>query len=172
MDQVIGVSFRELLAAFGGTTVVLTGLAIFVGHILSNRIAQREKAELDGKIETLKNDVKALSEDKFDALTRRRDVYSRLATSMRVFVEAVVPAGPKEKQEFLAAYDQGCVWGSEPVVESVGLFLDALTRLSQKHTDESMKQVKEAYALCILEMRRDVGFPDSKFQFRFITFNK
>jgi hypothetical protein len=172
VESVVQITFREALAAFGGATAVLTGLAIFVGRVAGTRVAQKQKAELDTKIETLKNEVRVLSEERFDALTRRRDVYSRLATGMRVFVESVVPSGPKERQEFLTAYDQACVWGSEAVVERIGTFLDVMTLFSQDRSPEGMQQKQDAYAACILEMRRDVGFPGSKFQFRFVTFEK
>ncbi len=91
---------------------------------------------------------------------------------MRVFHEAAAPAGSKEKQEFLVAYDQSCVWASEAVIQKIGAFLDVMARWGKDRSDEAMREKKSAYADCILEMRRDVGFPESDFKFRFVTFDK
>jgi len=139
----------------------VTGLSAWVGKIVAERIALKERARVERE-----------AREHQDALSRRRDVYSRLATGMRVFHEAVVPPTAKEKQELMAAYDQSCVWASEPVIEKLGMFLDVMARFSRDRSPEAMRQTKEAYAACILEMRRDVGFPNSSFQFRFVSFER
>jgi hypothetical protein len=145
-------------AVFG---VAVVGLSAWVGRIVAERITLKARARIESEVR-----------EHMDALSRRRDVYSRLATGMRVFHQATVPATAKDKQEFMAAYDQSCVWASESVIKSVGAFLDVMARSAYDQSPEAMKQKKDAYVACILEMRRDAGFPESDFQFRFVTFDK
>lgn len=146
-------------AAVFATAVI--GLSAWVGRTVAERITLRERARIERE-----------AREHQDALSRRRDVYSRLATSMRVFHEAAAPVGTKEKQEFLVAYDQSCVWASEAVLQKIGTFLDVMARWGNDRSDEAMRQKKSAYADCLLEMRRDSGFPESAFQFRFVTFDR
>jgi hypothetical protein len=157
-------STREVIEVLLGYAAawgfVVIGLSAWVGKVVAERIARKEKARIERD---------ALEHS--DALTRKRDVYSRLATAMRVFHTGAVPAGAKEKQEFTAAYDQACVWASEAVIENMGVFLDTMTRYHRDSSADAMRQKKEAYAVCILAMRRDAGFPASEFQFRFVSFD-
>lgn len=130
------------------------GLSAWVGGVIAARIARKETAHIQRE-----------AREHEDALIRRRDVYSRLATGMRVFGETSTLPTVADKQEFMKAYDQSCVWASETVVEKVGVFLDVMIQ-----PGVTMDEKKAAYRECILQMRRDAGFPDSSFQFRFVKF--
>jgi len=142
----------RIFSPFGGSRVALPGIAAFVGVVIAALITSA---------------LAAKSQKEFDALTRRREVYSRLATGMRVFVEAPLLSDANEKREFLTAYDQSCVWASEPVIEKLVLFLDVMERFPTDSSPHAMRQKKAAYEACVLAMRRDSGFPNSDFRFRF-----
>lgn len=140
-------------AVFGAAIAALAG---WIGKITAERIVGRETARIEKE-----------SREHQDAIVRRRDLYSRLATGLRVFSSK---ASDEAKQDFLTAYDQSCVWASESVIQKVGELLDVMTRTNGDKSADAEKERKEAYATCILEMRRDAGFPASDFRFRFINF--
>lgn len=56
------------------------------------------------------------------------------------------------------------------MIQKVGELLDTMARTNGDKTPDAEKQRKEVYAACILEMRRDAGFPESDFRFRFVSF--
>jgi len=64
-----------------------------------------------------KAEIQELSSQRLDALNRRRDVYARLATKMRILLRADMSPAQREqdKWSFLTAYDEGYIWASEPV---------------------------------------------------------
>ena len=105
-----------------------------------------------------------------DALNRRRDVYSRLATALRVFVDSNKHPDEKEKKEFLKAYDEGCLWASEAVIQALGKLIDIMQLNSKAKGMVSQSDMRAAYTECVLAMRKDSGFPDSNFEYRFVTF--
>lgn len=146
-------TFWAHAAIFGA---VVTALAGWIGKLTADRIVRRETAKIEKE-----------SREYQDAILRRRDLYSRLASGLRVFSSK---ATEEAKRDFLTAYDQCCVWASEPVIQKVGEFLDIMTRTNGDINQEAERQRQDAYMSCILEMRRDAGFPASNFRFRFVRF--
>lgn len=135
---------------------VVTALAGWMGKLTAERIVRRETARIEKE-----------SREHQDAIVRRRDLYSRLATGLRVFSSK---ATEEAKQDFLTAYDQSCVWASESVIQKIGELLDVLARTNGDKSAEAEKQRKDSYMACIIAMRRDAGFPESDFRFRFVSF--
>ena len=201
------------LLSLGGAGVVLVGLSSWLGKVWASRILEREKAELSKSIEATKaeltrsiehekavmaafheehkTEIQELSSQRLDALNRRRDVYARLATKMRILLRADMPSEQREinKWAFLAAYDEGYIWASEPVAAAIR---DLLETMEQKAAaDANMRlmppnapgypqvhaaaqvldaEAQERYKRCLLEMRRDCGFPDSGVGYRVVSF--
>ena len=131
------------------------------------------KAWADRQVERLRNEL----EGEKDLLTRRRNVYAELANAMRVFQRSQRTWSAEERTErtnrFLKAYDEACLWASEPVIETVGGFLDLVLMDDRSHgrTRGSEERKIEAYATCMEEMRRDSGFSDTKFKYRVVGFD-
>src|ERR1700726_78143 len=141
------------LLSLGGAGVVLVGLSSWLGKVWASRILEREKAELSKSIEATKaeltrsiehekavmaafheehkTEIQELSSQRLDALNRRHDVYARLATKMRILLRADMPSEQREinKWAFLAAYDEGYIWASEPVAAAIR---DLLETMEQK----------------------------------------
>jgi hypothetical protein len=187
-----------VLASIGGAGGILLLLSGWLGRVWASRIMEREKAELTRSIEREKaelakfheahrNELQELSSQRQDALNRKRDVYTQLATTLRVILTAKVDQKQQEenKRAFLAAYDSGFIWASEPVIMAVRDLLDTLTKKAS--ADEQLKQspsnaalIAESrrldgeagalYRLCMLEMRKDSGFPNSSAEYRLISF--
>jgi prefoldin subunit 5 len=200
-----------VIASLGGATVLLFALSSWLGKVWAARIMEHEKAELTRSIEREKaelfkfheahrSQLQELATERQDALNRRRDIYSELATRMRVLLKSHVgsssPEDEKredEKRAFLAAYDRGYIWASETVIVAVRDLLETLEKKSavdskittlrksspagsdelQPLSAESSTLDREArnlYQRCMLEMRKDAGFPISAAEYRVVSF--
>ena len=84
---------------------------------LGARVADAERPRFAKELEGYKSELQHLVEDRRDAVTRKRDVYARLVTSMRVFVGGPRTVSAREKQAFLEAFDHASLWAWEEVTE-------------------------------------------------------
>jgi len=158
-----------LTTALGGSGAVV-GLASWLGSIWSSRIAARERASIDREFEAFRHQLAAISDERKDAGVRRRDVYTKVATAMRVFLSSQVPATPDDKKKFLEAYDVACLWASENVALAIGRFIDLMQQNTANPGSVPRDLLKASYVVCMHEMRRDTGFPDTKFSYRVVNF--
>jgi len=159
-----------IILSVGGAGVLVTGLSSWLGKVWATRIADAEKARFARELEGYKSELQHLLEDRRDALTRKRDVYARLVTSMRVFLGGPRAVSHDEKQAFLEAFDHASLWASEDVVSALGRFLDATVRHAANPQNVTNEEFKDFYRACVVEMRRDCGFPDTKFTYPVIQF--
>ena len=159
-----------IILSVGGAGLLVTGLSSWLGKVWATRIADAERARFAKDLEGYKSELQHLLEDRRDALTRKRDVYARLVTSMRVFLGGPRVVSDDEKQAFLAAFDHASLWASEGVVSSLGRFLDATVRHAANPKNVSNDEFKDFYRACVEEMRRDCGFPNTEFKYPVIQF--
>ncbi len=202
-----------VLVSLGGAGAVLLLLSSWLGRLWASRILEREKAELTKSIETTKaeltssierekavmaafheehkTELQELSTQRLDALSRRPDVYALLATKLRIFLKANIPAERQQSDQmaFLAAYDEGYLWASEPVAAAIRELIEVLEKetaadksfalippnapaYGELHavTQALNTQAGELYQRCLLEMRRDSGFPTSAVEHRIVSF--
>lgn len=188
-------------------------LSSWLGKVWASRILEREKADLTKSIETIKaeltrsierekaemarfheahrSQLQELSTDRLDALNRKRDVYTQLATKMRVLLHADMT--PEQQRQdtraFLAAYDQGYIWSSEPVIVAIRDLIETLEKKAAADANAMLTPANapvavevrataqaldiragDLYRHCLLEMRRDSGFPDSAAEYRVVSF--
>jgi hypothetical protein len=201
-----------IFASLGGGGLLILALSSWLGKIWATRIMERERAALTISIEQAKADLtrsierekaelakfheahkselQELSSQRQDALNRKRDVYTELATKMRVLLRANMTPQEADKWAFLAAYDKGYIWASEPVIgtirdliaaleakvaaalqlnQPVALAPDAKARMAAE-LQRLDAQARSLYQRCMLEMRRDSGFQDSTAEYRVISF--
>jgi hypothetical protein len=146
----------SLLLSLGGGAVIVFALAKWLGGVWANRILENERAQRAREQELL---------------IRRRDVYTKLATSLRVFLqrfERGLAADAPEK--FLAAYDEASVWAPDSVMNRVGELIDINTTMKSRSDAFTPEQQRAAFAACIEAMGRDAGFADTTFNYRVINF--
>src|SRR5271165_1181312 len=113
ISEILSVA-SAVLVSIGGAGAVLIMLSSWLGKVWASRILEREKTELSKSIEATRAELTAsierekavmarfheehrselqeLSSQRLDALNRKRDVYARLATKMRIFLRADMPA--------------------------------------------------------------------------------
>lgn len=202
-----------VLASVGGAGLLLIALSSWLARVWASRILEREKADLTRSIEVTKADLtrsiesdkatlsafleehrselQQLATDRFDALNRRRDVYARLATKMRMLLRADMAIAQRESEKwaFLAAYDEGFIWASEGVTAAIRDLIDVVE--AKTLADDNLrlmpanaprfesasavsqdydKKARVLYQRCLLEMRRDCGFPSTEAEYRVISF--
>ncbi len=163
---------KEMLGWFGGGAAVVTVLAAYLGKLWATRTAARENAKLSVQLEKVKAELKVLIEEQSDAMVRKREAYSKMATTMRVLIKVHQGSSQDaQKAAFLAAYDECSVWASEPVIHSLGLLFDLLVRKNASPPGAIPEaELQSAYQAAILAMRKDSGFPNSTFSYRFVSF--
>ena len=144
-----------VLLSLGGGAVIVFALAKWLGGVWAGRILENERAALSREHELL---------------VRRRNVYTKLSLTMRVFLDSEVKATPEQKDAFLAAYDEAALWASEEVVAELGTFLDMQVENKAKPTGISQQAMRAALVHCITVMRRDCGFPETAYTHRVVTF--
>lgn len=139
-----------IVVSLGGGGAIVLLLSGWLGKVWAARIMEREKTELSKSIEEKKTEfvrsierekaelakfheahrqeLEELSSQRQDAMNRKRDVYTQLATTMPVILTAKIDEREQKenKRAFLAAYDSGFLWASEPVVMAVRDLLDTL----------------------------------------------
>jgi hypothetical protein len=133
---------------------------------ITNKI-ERVKSQYVSEIEKLKAELQNQSQ----VLSRRREVYDNIAKSLNVFLAGRVDT-EEQKKKFLEAYASTWLWAPDPVVKALNNFIDLVT-ISQPPKTAEQEARKTAYANCILEMRKDSGFPTTELDHeshRFVSF--
>jgi hypothetical protein len=74
------------------------------------------------------------------------------------------------RRVFLEAYDEAFLWASDDVAEEIGGFIDLLIKDNAEPGKIPMNEKQEAYARCLLAMRKDAGYPKTHVNFRIASF--
>lgn len=153
-SELLSISGAVLLSLGGGAAIVFA-LARWLGGVWAGRILENERATLTREQELL---------------VRRRNVYTKLALTMRIFLGAPTKATPKQQDAFLAAYDEAALWASESVIAEIATFLDMQIQHAAAPGSVSQPALRAEFVHCITVMRRDCGFPLSAYRHRVVTF--
>ncbi|SEA53390.1 hypothetical protein SAMN05421743_105203 [Thalassobacillus cyri] len=114
--------------------------------------------------------IKRKSEQEKEHENKKRELYSKLASSLNGFMEARYSVDQKKalQNDFYDAYDQVWIWGNDELIKTLGEFLQA--SLDGK-TDSTLKDL---HVKIILEMRKDLGMSVERISavdYKFIKFN-
>jgi len=145
----------SVFVALGGGAVLVFALAQWLGGIWAARIVEREK-------------IIGVREQ--ELLVRRRNVYGKLAVSMRVFLSASTHKDDDGRKSFLEAYDEAALWAPDEVMNAVGQLLDLIRLNTAERGSVSESTLQRSYAEAIAAMRRDCGFPSTTFEYRLVSF--
>lgn len=144
-----------ILLSLGGGAAIVAALSRWLGGIWAGRILKEHEAELTTTL---------------DALTRKRNIYSKLVTSLRVLLKKHEQFGQDRREEFLASYDEAAVWAPDEVMNPLGDLIDLLKRNSATPGSVAQPDLEAAYVRCVSAMRRDAGFNQTAFTYRVVSF--
>jgi len=105
-----------------------------------------------------------------ELLVKKRSIYQELVQALRVFVDA----GDTEKEHFLKTYPSLYLWADDSIVEKVNHFIN-LNEQVAGGVNVPSEELNSSYAQCIIAMRKDIGFEDTKLKesdYRFFSFKK
>jgi hypothetical protein len=167
-------------------TILLIIFGLVVGQLLPSyfrkkgeNIATKEDVkEITNRMEAVRSAyakqleyVRTELQRQSDLVSRKRSVYTRLAKSMRVFIEA--SDAKQLKEEFLSDFSELWIWASDDVVTSTNIFIDSQIKHSEQPGSVSQAEMKQLYIKAMLAMRRDAGFDETNLtssDFRFLKF--
>jgi len=101
--------------------------------------------------------AKYYSDIRIDHLNRKKKVYDDLAQSLRVFLN---DGSDEYKRSFLACNTSVWLWGSDKVLIQLSEFLAYIQDREKDSLDQS--KIKSLFRKIIIEMRKDVGFANTK----------
>ncbi|MBC3833278.1 hypothetical protein H8K33_17340 [Undibacterium amnicola] len=145
----------SVLIAIGGGAAIVFALAKWLGGVWATRILENERATQSREQELL---------------VRRRNIYAKLSVALRVFLSSTTRSSPEYQVRFLEAYDEAALWASDEVMNAVGMLLDQIRSNTERRGAHSEQELQTAYATCITSMRKDVGFKNTEFSYRVVSF--
>ncbi|WP_338749830.1 hypothetical protein [Bacillus sp. FJAT-52991] len=161
-------STKDILLIVLGNAGLFTLLGVlFKGHF-DKKLAD-QNGLITKEVEKLKKEVEFDFKNREELLIKKRNVYNDLVDSMSIFIGQRVP---KEKQEeyqekFLKAYDTAWLWASDDVLEELSNYMQL------KIEGKTGEDEQQAFAKCVLAMRKDIGFVETKVSidnYKFIIF--
>ena len=133
-----------------------------------NLASKEDIHEITNKVESIKSQylvdlerVKTSLQSESAFLQKRRQVYEDIAGALRIFISGHA-AGQEEQEKFLQAYATAWLWAPDTVLNSLNEFMKKQIIIAQQPTAFPQADLKKLYAACILEMRKDAGFPQSQ----------
>lgn len=145
----------SVLLALGGGSLVVFALAKWLGGVWAARILENERSA-------------AVREH--ELLVRRRNVYSKLSVSLRVFLSASARHNEHDQKRFLEAYDEAALWAPDEVMNAIGHLLDLIKANTASRGSVGEEALQQAYTDAITAMRKDCGFTTTKFEYRVVSF--
>jgi hypothetical protein len=121
-----------------------------------NLATKEDLAAITDKVER----VRAAIADESALLQKRREVYERIANSLRIFVQGHGNS-PERRQEFHAAYSACWLWAPDTVLESLNKFIRMQRANAAEGGTYPQTELHNQYAEIMLRMRKNVGFPES-----------
>ena len=110
---------------------------------------------------------------KLEEMNSKRQVYESVIDSLNVFISGRNNS-ENTKDKFLQSYARMWLWASDDVIKSVGLHLDQQVRIARNSKDVSKDELKASFAAPVIEMRKDLGYPQTtlkKQDYKFVSFN-
>lgn len=168
--------------------VAVTILTLFGKNYLTSYFTEKGKNlaskedihEITEKVEKIKSQyladlerVKSALQAESALLQKRRQVYEDIAGALRVFISGH-STEQQEQEKFLQAYATAWLWAPDTVLSALNEFLRKQILFVQDRSAISQIDLKKLYATCVLEMRKDAGFPQTSIpldDYQFVNFH-
>lgn len=168
-------SYLELILS--GSNAVLTFLLGFLLNSYLSAYAQAKAknlatkediADITKKVETVRAEVAKET----ILLEKRRDLYEKLADTMRIFISGH-SATEAQKEAFHTAYVKCWLWAPDSLIQTLNDFLEMQKDVAADQSRHRQEELKNLFCAVITEMRKDAGFSEtaqSQQTFAFVRF--
>ena len=152
----------QLELFFSGIIVVLMVLCgllfkvylpAYVKTKAKNLATKEDIAEITNRVERVRS---AFSQET-SLLEKRREVYERIADSLRIFI-AGHSATDIQKEEFHSAYSACWLWAPDELIIALNDFIQMQKDIAADWSSRDQDELKKSYGGVMLKMRKDVGF--------------
>lgn len=177
-------------------TLILTLTAyVVIGYIVKsylpnyvktkgeNKANKEDLAVLTEIVEDIKTSNQILVEENKSELQeiaikqeKKRIVYEDIVESLRIFLQGH-DSGKEQQLKFYQSYAKAWLWASDEVLKALDDLLESSITNEQKSdvsvTKKTTSSSHELYSKLILEMRKDLGFPNQiDLGYRFFQFSE
>ena len=109
---------------------------------------------------------------RLEELSKKRKVYEDAVETLGIFISNRTVL--KEQQDkFMDAYSKVWLWAPDDVVRAFSDFLQIQIALATPNNKVSQNSAKMKYTKCVIEMRKDLGFPKTSLtsqDYKFVSF--
>jgi hypothetical protein len=145
-----------------------------------NIATKEDIGDITGIVESIKRNnniqiekIKAELKSKDDILSIRRQVYTNMVNSLRIFISG--HSQDKDiKEKFLSNYAIIWLWATDEIISKINDFLDSQIKRAANTDSVSQEKMKKLFTECLIAMRKDVGFNETKVKsedYRFVNFS-
>lgn len=139
---------------------------------------KQDIGEITDIVESIKSDnakeleeIKASLRGKGEIQSTRRQVYTELAQSMKIFIDG---GGNKERiEKFYNDYSTMWLWANDNTIKELNNFINIIKKVSVKPGSVPQEMMKSSYTKCMLAMRKEI-FPNTELNdddFEFLKFD-
>lgn len=156
----------QLELILSGVTITLTVfcgllfkvyLPAYVKTKAKNLATKEDIAEITNSVER----VRAAISQETALLEKRREVYERIADSLRIFI-AGHAATEKQQEEFHAAYSACWLWAPDDLLVALNDFIQMQQDIAADRSSHSQDKLKDSFGKIMLKMRKDAGFEETE----------
>ena len=156
----------QLELILSGVTITLTVfcgllfkvyLPAYVKTKAKNLATKEDIAEITNSVER----VRAAISQETALLEKRREVYERIADSLRIFI-AGHAATEKQQEEFHAAYSACWLWAPDDLLVALNDFIQMQQDIAAGRSSHSQDELKDSFGEIMLKMRKDAGFEETE----------
>lgn len=143
-------------------------LPAYIKTKAKNLATKEDIAEITNCVER----VRAAISRETALLEKRREVYERIANSLRIFIAGHV-ATDIQKEEFHAAYSACWLWAPDELLVVLNDFIQMQQDIAANPSTHSQNELKNSFSEVMLIMRKDVGFATTEINqgsYKFVRF--
>ena len=148
-----------ILSGVTATLTILCGLLVksylpaYVKAKATNLATKEDIADITDSVER----VRAAITQETALLEKRREVYERIANSLRIFI-AGHAANDTAKEEFHSAYSACWLWAPDNLLTVLNQFIRMQQEVAADRSSHSQDEMKNLFGEIMLVMRKDAGF--------------
>lgn len=147
------------------TLVTAVAISLLLNKFLPAYLSEKGKnlatkediSQITEKIES----VKSIYSNENKVLERRRQIYEEIVSALRIFISGH-ESSKEQKEKFYEAYASAWLWAPDSVLTKLNTFVEHQIKYTEKPEVTNQETMKKQYGDIVLEMRKDVGFVETK----------